>query len=168
MHRADDIAAVRHRGLGDGARDAEVSYLGVAVGHHEDVVRLDVAVHEVIGMRVGECLCDLSCDPQGLADGKMAFLADAILEGTARHVFHDDVMVAIGHADIVDIDDIRMRKTCCRLGFTLEFIDEFLVLLECLMQDLDGHRPVEQAILCPVDIGHAASADQLLEFIALI
>ncbi len=53
-------------------------------------------------------------------------------------------------------------------GFTLEFIEEILVLLECLMQDLDGHRPVEQAILCLVDIGHAASADQLLEFIALI
>ena len=61
-----------------------------------------------------------------------------------------------------------MREACCRLGLTLEFIDEFLVLLEFLMQDLDGHRPVEQAIPCLVDIGHAASADQLFEFIALI
>mgnify|MGYP000647625423 CR=1 FL=1 len=95
-------------------------------------------------------------------------LADTVLEGAARHVFHDDVVVAICHADIVDVDDIRMREACCRLGLTLEFIDEFLVLLEFLMQDLDGHRPVEQAIPCLVDIGHAASADQLFEFIALI
>ena len=168
MDRADDIAAVRHRRLRDSARDAEVGHLRVAVSHHEDVVRLDVAVHEIVRMRVRERFRDLAGHAQGLADREVPLLADIVLEGAARHVFHDDVVVAICHADIVDVDDIRMREACCRLGLTLEFIDEFLVLLELFMQDLDGHRPIEKAILCLVDIGHAASADQLFEFIALI
>ena len=77
-------------------------------------------------------------------------------------------MVAIGNTNIVNIDDIRMRETRGSLSLALEFIDEFLVLLELFMQDLDGHRPIEQTVLCLVDIGHAAPADQLLEFIALI
>ena len=52
MHGTNHITRIGHRRLGHGPGNAEISNLGTAACHHEDIVRLDVAVNQIIGMSV--------------------------------------------------------------------------------------------------------------------
>ena len=70
--RAADLRDGGVRGIGarggDGFRDAEVADDGAATGE-EHVVRLDVAVHDAVLVRVGQRFGDVAQDADGLADG---------------------------------------------------------------------------------------------------
>ena len=43
-------------------------------------------------------------------------------------------MVIAHYADIIDIDNIRMREFGCRLGFPMEFLNEFRIPLKLFME----------------------------------
>ena len=98
----------------------------------------------------------------------MPLLLDELLEGTARHIFHDNIMIVARHTNIIDVDDIRMREARGRLRFPMKLLDEFLIAFELRMQNLHGDRTIEQLVMRFIDIRHPAAADQLLKFIALI
>src|SRR5256885_5683578 len=64
VDRAEDRPRVGHRAaLGQGARDPEVGDLGVAVAIDEDVLRLEVAVHDRSEEHTSELQspCNLVC-----------------------------------------------------------------------------------------------------------
>src|SRR5205814_8062882 len=64
VQRADDDAGPRHpRGIGDAdrARDPEVADDGMS-GLEEDVLGFDVAMHDVLTVRVGERVGDVTRD----------------------------------------------------------------------------------------------------------
>ena len=93
MHGADNVATVGHRRFRHSTRDAEISHFCCLVVHHENVVRLDVAVHEAVCMRVRERLGDFTRDRQRLFRREVAALLDELLERAPRHVLHDDIVV---------------------------------------------------------------------------
>jgi len=58
-----DIAGGDRR-LVEGSRDAEVRDAHLAVGPEEDVMRFDVAMHDTMCVRGGQCRRDLVGEPQ--------------------------------------------------------------------------------------------------------
>ena len=92
-----------------GAGDAEVHHLDVAVGQHHDVLRLDVAVDDLVLMRHGERGADLRANLGDLLGVERAVAADAALEVGAAQVLHNDVIGVAVLAPIVDAHDVRAR-----------------------------------------------------------
>ena len=129
---------------------------------------LDITMHQPACMRMSKCFCDITCDGERIARKQVPLVFDKLFERFAGYVFHDDVVLALRNANIVDIHDIRMREAGGRLRFLMKFFNEFFIALELLVKDFHGHEAIQQAVFRLVDIGHPAAANKLEELIALI
>jgi hypothetical protein len=119
--RAGGDALERIDGLGRGCidhrrgpvRNSEVEHFRQAMFGDHDVRRLDVAVHESIGVRRGQRVGHLSADVE---DGvqRQRTLGGEIGQGPSGHVFHCDEAepraIVLDFIDLVDDRDIRMGK----------------------------------------------------------
>ena len=168
VNRADRLVGHGARRLVGKARDAEVGHLDGAVLQQHDVLRLDVAVNDAALMRVLQRLEDLGGEVQHVLPLDDTLTVDILLESDAVDIFHDDILDHIAEADIIDLDDVRMRKHRDRLGFVLEAADEFLIVEVLVLEDFDSDLAVVDGVVAAVDICHAADADQLVNFIASV
>ena len=146
--------------------DAEVHHLDVAVGLHHDVLRLDVAVDDVVTVRHGERLRDLGADLGDLLAVERAMLADAALEVGAAQVLHDDVVGVGVLAPVVDAHDVGALQRRGGLGLLLEARRERGVVRVLGQHGLYRHRAPEHLVEPAVDRGHAARADLVLDLVA--
>ena len=85
LFRGDVVCGTKHRVVGGemavlGASDTEVHHLDVAVGLHHDVLRLDVAVDDVVAVGYRKGLCDLQANLSYLAPIESTMLADPALK----------------------------------------------------------------------------------------
>ena len=142
-----------------GARDAEVRDLDDALGVDDDVVRLDVAVHHAVTVRVpqrGEDLPGVRDRDRHRAE---AARADELLERPALDVLHDDEVGALGLAAIEDRDDVRMRQAGGVGRLATEALDELLVVRVAPVQHLHRDAAAELLVLGEVHVGHASAAE---------
>ena len=72
----------------------------------------------------------------------------------------------MGH--IVDIDDIGMRKHGNGLGLCVEAAAKLRILRQLVLEDLDGHQPVEPVTPRLIHHGHAAGSDHFQNLVAVI
>ena len=103
-----DLIDRLHRGRE--LRDPEVENLRVAVWTHNDVVGLDVTVHEAAGMRGRQRTRQLDADLYDLAHRQGALLQPTPQGLTLDELGHD-VRTAIQLAKIVDDDDVGVVQT---------------------------------------------------------
>ena len=87
---ANDVAAERERVLAATAGDAEVGQLRAPVGVDEDVLGLDVAVHDAALVCCGERMSDLDRVRQRVADREPPAALDPLLERLAADVLEHD------------------------------------------------------------------------------
>ena len=176
LRGADHGLRLGHRrvGVGDGAGDAEVHHLDRIVRADHHVRRLDVAVDDAHPVRVGQGVQDALGDPGGLVAGQLAPLVEDLAQGLALDVLHDDegdivrpaVRVhALVLAGVVDRDDRGVVEAGAGLGLSAEAGEERGIAREVAAQHLDGDRTLEAQVDPPVDLGHAAAADQLTHFV---
>ena len=69
-------------------RDAEVGDDGVAA-LEQDVLRLDVAVDDAVGVGVAQRVGDLAGDLERVVDGELLFAVEPVAEGLALDEGHD-------------------------------------------------------------------------------
>src|SRR5919205_1146847 len=67
---------------------------------------------------------------------------------------------AIRGAPVVDGDDVGVGEGCGALGLALEALDELLVLCVLVLQQLEGHVPIEDVVVGQEDVRHAPAAHQ--------
>ncbi|VWM24260.1 Uncharacterised protein [Collinsella intestinalis] len=146
-----------------GARDAEVHHLDVAVGQHHDVLRLDVAVDDLVLVCNGEGAADLRADLGDLLGIEGAMAAHAALEVGAAQVLHDDVVRVAVFAPVVHAHDVGALQTGCGLRLLLEASGEGGVPGVLGQHDLHGNGAVEHLVLRAIHAGHAAVSDLILE-----
>ena len=79
---------------------------------------------------------------------------------------HDDEVGAGVLAPVEDRDDVRVAQLGRRLGLSAEALDEGRIDAQLGEEDLERHRPVEQLVVGPVDLGHAATGDQVRQLVA--
>ena len=162
MHRADGLVA--HRlALGAGQPgNAEVHHLDGAVRQQHDVLGFHIPVDDALGVGVVQRAEHLRGKMHGLLPGeRAAALFEVFLQRDAVHIFHNDVLELVRHRHIVHLDDVGMVQNGDGLGLVFETAHQFLVVQKLFFQNLDSHRVAGLGILTPVDVGHAAHADQV-------
>ena len=138
---------------------AEVGHLDPAVGGHQDVLRLDVAVHDAGGVRGREAAEHAGHDLHRRRGGEPPAVPEQLLERAPGHVLHRQVQERAVGALVVDGDHVLLRQPRHRLGLADEPADEFLVPGQLGVHDLERHLAVQPRIGGPVDRGHPAVRD---------
>ena len=170
--RREVLARSEHRARGGEclvgvqcAGDPEVRHLRGAAPVDEDVVRLDVTVHDPELVRERERAGDLAGEVQGESDRKRPDALDHRLQVLAVDVLEDDELTLLPLASVDDRDDVRMRETGNRARLAAEALDVLGVAPEVLVEHLDGHATLEHGVVRPVDGRHAALADEQLQLV---
>jgi len=146
--------------LGRELGDPEVEDLGVAFEGDEDVVGLEVAMHDADRVRRGERREHLAHDLDQAAERHRARLRDRG-ERLALDVLHHDERPAVGqlrHVD--DADDALVADQIDRAPLGEEPLEQLGVPRALIRQDLDRHAAADRRLHREVDAAHAALAEQ--------
>jgi hypothetical protein len=154
----------RRRRGGDGARgdragESEVGDLDPAVGCDEDVLGLDVAVHEPGRVSGGEGGEHVVHDRDGFRGGEPAAATKNAAQRLSGDVLHDEERVATVGALVVDRDDVRVVERGSGSRLAGEAGDELRVVGKAGVHDLDRDPTVEAGVGREVDAGHPAAGD---------
>ena len=161
MDRAKGDAAGQSDCIGiGGAGDAKIGHFGDAVAGDQDVLRLDVAMDNAAVMGMFQRQADLDRQRHGNRVVEGTVFGDQFLQGHAFDVFLDDVAQVAVLAIAKDLDDVGVVEAGGSLGFGVETLDEFLVIGQVVLHDLDGDILLSNLVSRQIDIGHAALADR--------
>ena len=101
----------------------------MAIGCHDDIRRLDVAVHDALFVSGLQSIGELHTELENVWDSQRSRV-ELLLERDAFDVLHRDERSAVDFADFVDLADIRMIESGYRLGFRQEALARLRVLLQ--------------------------------------
>ncbi len=135
--------------------DAKIGQGDMIALAHKDVGRLDIAMHKALSMGIVQGSGDLFDDVRCPVGRQRTLLLDDLLQGMALEILHDDIVDAVLVPDVVDDDDIGVAQSSSGLSFSLEALDELLIVAELGWKRLDGHVTVEGWLIGAVDNGHA-------------
>src|SRR5262249_44883482 len=151
-----------------GAGDAEVGALGPPLGVDDDVVGLDVAVHDAALVGEAGRAQDLDRQVDRGQQVERGLLADDLLERPPVQVLHRDVVGALPLAAVEDRDHVRVRERGGAGGLALEALHELGVLGEAAVQELEGDQARELHVLGAPHVGHPARAHPVQQPVAPI
>ena len=158
MRRADATAG----DLGH-ARQAEVHDLHRAVLEQDQVLRLHVAVDDVLRVGRGEPVGRLARHAQRVHHVEALLAVEEIQDLLAVEQLHHEVVELPLRAHVVDLQDVLVVDLRDRAGLGLELLDELRVGRGAREQDLDRDRGAEGLVRGPVDARRAALPDQRLD-----
>ena len=164
--RSEDAAALRQSDIGATARDAEVRQLGAAVRSEQDVLSLDVAMHDAALVRRGQRSCHLDRVGDGLVHRQAPDAPKALLQRLARDVLEHDERCSRLLTDVDHGDDVRMTELCQRAGLASKALQLVGLAGETLGQDLDRYAPLKHCVEGDPYGGAAAAAERPLEAVA--
>ena len=127
MDRSHHIAIIGHGCRSDRSGDSKVSDFHPAIRSHKDIMRLNIAMYQMIRVGVRQSTGNLPSNPQGQIHRKRPFALNESLQRLARNVFHDDVMTVFVFPHIIDTDDIRMGKAGRSLRLLLKAPQELFI-----------------------------------------
>ena len=137
---------------------------------HEQVCRLDVAMHEPTLMRLSERPARLAQEHDDTLGGLRAEPGDDAVQIESVEKLHDVVeAAAVIHAEVVQLHGVRRPQTRSHVRFTLETPDE---LLSCgarrnvVTNELHGRGTREQPVPGQPDFAHPARAEERDQAIA--
>ena len=148
------------------AGEAEVHDDGFVLRVDHDVVGLEVAMHDLVGVGVFECECQLADEDCNLSFALQFLGTDVVREGAAVDVGHRDVVRALDFTDVVHRADVCVPEHGGGTGFTEEALDELLVVAIAELGNFQGDFAVEFGIVGEIDRTHGAFAKTLLDSVA--
>ena len=153
--RADHSAGT-HEALAPAAAagDAEVGQHRSAVVAQQDVVGRHVTVHDALPVRIVERLGDLPHDAQRKGD-RVGTAVNRAHRATGQ-VFHGDVVVPTGMADVVDADHMTMLQPGGNARLAQEMLGKRRVREQARQQDLQRNITVDRFLPGQIDGCHAA------------
>ena len=163
--RADHAAGARC-GAGRhllGFRNAEVEDLGdlvIVVADEENVRGLEVTMNHPGFMSLRHRPRDVRHDPSRLLRAKRSNALEPLSEALAIEQLHRDEGRALVDAIIDDLDNVRTAQRRRRLGFPLEADEDFRVVGEGLVDQLDGHGRAEREVHRLPDGPHATRTER--------
>jgi hypothetical protein len=141
-------------------RDAEVEDLHSAVTCQHDVVRLQVTMRDAGGVRRREPVGDLSCDVEGLAQGRRQRA-----QGFALDELGHDVHRALLDPYVVQGEDVGVIQGRDDAGFLAgEVAGVHLVRAACGKQ-LEGDFTLEPCVAGAIHLAHGAGPEMSQDLI---
>ena len=134
-----------------------------AAGVQQHVGRLDVPVHQIVLVGGVERRGHLADDRPDPVRGQRALPLQQRADVAALHVAHGDKEGAVGLAGLVDRDDVRVVNRGRRPRLADEPLPEPGVLGQRRGEQLQRDPPSQPLVGGPVDHGHPAQADLLLQ-----
>ena len=148
-------------------RDAEVGHQGAgAVAIEQDVVGLDVAVHHVLRVGIGQCVRHVAEDRCREVRRESSLPAQPFAEGFAGHIAHREEDELTDLFDRVNRHDVRVGQARRHARLAEETFASLGLGGLLGRQELERHRPVELDIARQEDDPHAATAELALERVA--
>ena len=138
----------------------------LALPGEQDILRLDVAVHDPLGMGVAQRGGDLPADPQRVREVELPLPGHPGPERLALDVGHGVVGQPVGGARVEQRQDVGVLEP----GGDLDFAEEALRpqrLGQGGMQHLERDRARVPKILGQVHRGHAPAAQLALQHVAV-
>jgi hypothetical protein len=129
------------------------------VWRHEDVVRLDVAVHESGLVGLVQPARRQADDADRLVLRHLAGALNPLPERLAFDELHDHVGRGAFVAEVESADDVDMVQAAGRRVFLLEALDQDAIAGQVRRQDLDRDRVRALTMARLVDRAHAAFGD---------
>jgi hypothetical protein len=123
----------------------------------EDVLGLDVAMHQSHRVGMPECVSDLFGDLECVLDGELLLPPQAIAQRLALDVRHRVEELAVRFTAVVEREDVRVVE----LGRDLDLAEEALTTerrRELGTQHLQGDLTIEFLVLGEVHHSHPATA----------
>ena len=130
----------------------------------KNVVRLQVAVDDPLVVSSRESVRELQRILHGLAHRQGA-QSEPRAQRLALEQLRDHVERAVGLAEIVNRQDVRMGQRRDRLGLALEAREGLRAPGELPGEDLDRNLPVQARVPGPVHLAHPASAERCLDLV---
>jgi hypothetical protein len=127
---------------------------------HEDVLRLEIAVHETSRVCRAQSARDVSADAQNLIDRKRPSLDD-LTQCFAFEQLRDEVRAVLRASNIEDADDIGMIERGRHAGLVHEPRDALWIAGFRGREHLDGNIATEPRIGRAIDISHSAAGDEV-------
>ena len=134
--------------------DPEVAESEDTVPAEDEVLRLDVPMHETRGVGRGERGAGLHAEPRHLGRRQPALPCEKLGERLALHVLHRDEGTAVILAHVEDAHDVRVREPRGQAGLTNEAPPQVIVPGEVLGQPLECDRPIELDVVHEIDGRH--------------
>ena len=164
--RAHQHVGLRRARLGQRAREAEVGDLHDAVRRDEDVLRLDVAVHQAVAAGMLERGRDLQRDACGHVGTEHVARGKDLAQVLTVHELHRHVRLSVLVAEVEHLDDVGMHEPRGRERLSAEAGDELRVLRQVLGEHLHGDLPLQPPVAREADGRHAADAEAVAELVA--
>jgi cell division protein FtsW (lipid II flippase) len=151
-------------------RHAEVGNLRHAGLVHEDVLRLDIAVHHAPFVGVLQRCGHLHPVANRLCLGQTTLRLEELAQRVAVHVLHDQVMAPFVYARVVDANDVRMLKPSDEPRLPLQAGHEVSVspARHTLTEDLDRDPAAKALVLGQPHIRHSTGAEQPFEAVSCV
>ena len=170
-----DIVHRAHRLIGHGhvfrigqTRDTEVCHLDLPVPKQHNVLRLDVAVDDALGMRMLQSAQDLLGDADGLAQGKHALLVHILPKRDTLDALHHDILDIVAHRNVANRHDVRVAEHGDCAALVDDALDCLRIVGNVVPQHFHGDRPMHDQIDRLENHSHAAHADHLGDLISPI
>ena len=134
-----------------------------AIGAKQNVRRLDVAVHQPLGMGIAQGRGNLADQRHALLRGQPS--SDALLERAVGQVFHGHVIQLTDVADVMDGHRVRVRQARQGLALAQEAFAETRVGCQRCRHHLQRHLALQRALGRQVHAGHGAFANLAFDVI---
>ncbi len=144
-------------------RDAEVRDLHRARFVEQQVLRLDVAMHDAVLVRVLQRLADRRHDGQRLLRREAARL-HRLPQIHAIHELHEQVVKPARLPEIVDRDDVRMIERRERLGLVRETFGKLRIGHPLRREQLQRDQAAQRLLPRLIDHAHPAAPEKLDDF----
>ncbi len=169
--RADDLAVIRQaltlKLLGDPEVEDPRADLPVGLADH-DVRRLQIAVNDLVAMRLAERARDVRGNVQRVFGRQRTATSDPGLECLARHELHGDVpelfALDVERADVVGDHGVRALQA----GEALRFAHQPRATPACTWTyDLQRDVAAERGLFRAKHLAHSAASNDLPEHVLL-
>jgi hypothetical protein len=141
-------------------RDAEVQELDQVVARQHHVRRLQIPVDDAGAVRGDQSARDLEPDVQEFFDRQWP-AQESMLERLSLDEFHDEEVLSLPFADIMNVADVGMVQRRNGTRFAFEPRAGLGVALELCSQRLQRDRASQPDVTRSVYLAHPAGADEL-------